>query len=169
MMCNIEYFFVFRQVIYGGNFDVDLIIRAPHDKIIYNEQRKKYDTFEFTAHTTGEYEFCFSNEFSSITHKRVYFELISSDEPPLTEDIGNHQVALTQLETSVVKIHEGLRVVQDYQTHHRLREAHGKAAADHLNYQVQYWSLWEGAVFIVIGFGQVFILRRFFAEKRSKI
>lgn len=99
----------------------------------------------------------------------MYFELASSAEPPLTEEIGAHQVALTQLETSVVKIHEGLRVVQDYQTHHRLREAQGRAQAEHLNHQVQYWSMWEGVVFIVIGFGQVFMLRRFFAEKRTNI
>lgn len=154
---------------YGGNFDVDLTVKAPHDKDIYNEKRKKYDTYEFVAHVTGEYEFCFSNEFSSFTHKRVYFELASSEEPPLTEEIGAHQVALTQLETSVVKIHEGLRVVQDYQTHHKLREAQGRAQADHLNHQVQYWSIWEGVVFIVIGFSQVFLLRRFFAEKRTSI
>ncbi len=87
----------------------------------------------------------------------------------MTEEIGAHHVALTQLETSAVKIHEGLRVVHDYQTHHRLRESQGKADADYLNHEVQFWSLWEGIVFIVIGFSQVFILRRFFAEKRNTI
>lgn len=145
------------------------MINGPNNKELYRAQRKKYDTYEFTTHVDGEYELCFSNEFSSFTHKRIYFELASSDEPPLTEDIGAHHVALTQLETSVVKIHEGLRVVQDYQTHHRLREAQGRAEADYLNHQVQYWSIWEGVVFIVIGFSQVFMLRRFFAEKRTNI
>lgn len=91
------------------------------------------------------------------------------DEPPLTEEIGAHQVALTQLETSVVKMHEALKVVRDYQTHHRLREAQGKDAATHLNNRVQYWSLGEALLFIIVSLLQVFILRRFFAVKRTNI
>lgn len=91
------------------------------------------------------------------------------DEPPLTEDIASHQVALTQLETSVVKIHEALRVVHDYQTHHRLRESQGRNTAVHLNARVQYWSLGEGLLFVFVALVQVFILRRFFAVKRTNI
>ena len=145
-------------------------MRGPDGKELYRTDRKKYDTIEFTAHADGEYEFCFSNQFSSFTHKKIYFDLITSDDdPPLTENIAQHQVALTQLETSIVKIHEGLKVVRDYQTHHRLREAQGKADAQYLNHRVQYWSIYETILFVVVGFSQVFILRRFFAQKRSKI
>ena len=94
---------------------------------------------------------------------------MAGDEPPLTEDMGAHQMALTQLETSVVKIHEALRVVYDYQTHHRLREAQGRDTAVHLNARVQYWSLGEGLLFVLVALVQVFVLRRFFAVKRSTI
>lgn len=124
---------------------------------------------EFTAEVAGEYQVCFGNDFSSFSHKTVYFEFVVGDEPPLTEEIGAHQVALTQLETSVVKMHEALKVVRDYQTHHRLREAQGKDAAIHLNNRVQYWSLGEALLFIIVSLLQVFILRRFFAVKRTNI
>lgn len=91
------------------------------------------------------------------------------NEPPLTDEIGKHHTALTQLEMSTVRIHEALKIVRDYQTHHRLREIAGRDTAEFLGERVQYWSLGETAVFVLIGFTTVFILRRFFAEKRSSI
>ena len=148
---------------------MDLTIAGPEGKTVYSTTKSKYDTFEFTAYTTGEYSFCFSNAFSSFTHKKVYMELIVGDEEPLTDDIGAHHTALTQLEMSVVKIHEALKVVRDYQTHHKMRELQGRSAADYLNKRVQYWSLGETLVFVFIALMQVFILRRFFTGKRSNI
>lgn len=142
---------------------------GPHEKEIYSGQRQKYDTVEFTAEIDGEHQICFSNEFSSFSHKVIYFELVVGEEAPLTENIGAHHVALTQLETSIVKIHEALRVVRDYQTHHRLREAQGRWVAGHLNTQVQYWSLGETMLFVIVALLQVFVLRRFFAVKRTNI
>jgi protein ERP2 len=142
---------------------------GPEGKEFYSTQRSKYDTVEFVAETTGEYQLCFSNEFSSLSHKTVYFEFVIGDEPPLTKDIGDHQVALTLLETSVTKIHEALRVIDNYQKHHRVREAQGKSAANHLNLRVQYWSIGEAVLFVVIALLEVFILRQFFATKRTTI
>ena len=157
------------QVISGGNYDVDVTLFGPNNKVIYQEKRKQYDSVDFTADTTGEYYFCFSNEFSSFTHKVVYFDIMIGDEPPLTDDMGEHHTALTQLEMSTVRIHEALKIVRDFQTHHRLREIAGRDMAEFLGERVQYWSLGETAIFVVIGLVTVFILRRFFAEKRSKI
>lgn len=153
----------------GGHYDVDLAIVGPEGKTVYQATKSKYDTVEFTAYNTGEYSLCFSNAFSSFTHKKVYMEFIVGDEAPLTEDIGAHQTALTQLESSVVKIHEALKVVRDYQTHHKMRELHGRSAADYLNRRVQYWSLGETLAFVIIALMQVFVLRRFFTDKRSNI
>ena len=124
---------------------------------------------DFDAYETGEYEFCFSNEFSSFTHKIVYFDFIVGDEAPLTDQIGAHHTALTLLESSTVRIHEALRLVEDYQTHHRIREATGRSTAEFLAERVQYWSLGESILFVLIGLLQVFVLRRFFTDKRSKI
>ena len=99
----------------------------------------------------------------------VYFDLQVGDEEPLTPEMGAHHTALTQLEMSTVRIHEALKIVKDYQTHHRLREIGGRDAAESLNERVQYWSIGEGIVFVSIGFTTVFILRRFFASKRDRI
>ena len=142
---------------------------GPAGTELYKAEKSKYDTIELKAEEKGEYHFCFDNEFSSISHKKIYFEFWVGDEPPLTDDIGAHHTALTQLETSADKIHDALRVVHEYQTHHRLRESVGKDTAESLNYRVQYWSLGESILFVVVALAQVFILRRFFTSKRTSI
>lgn len=74
---------------------------------------------------TGVYAACFSNKFSSFSHKLVYVDFQVGEEPSLP-GIDDHATVLTQLETSSQNIHKSLNQILDYQTHHRLREAHGK-------------------------------------------
>lgn len=148
---------------------MDVALFGPGDRVIYQKQRKQYDSIDFTTTDTGEYYFCFSNEFSSFTHKVIYFDFATGDEPPLTEEIGQTHKAFTQLEMSLVKIHEALTLTRDYQTHHRLRESVGRDTAEYLNERVQYYSLGEALLLVLVGLCQVFILRRFFANKRSTI
>lgn len=60
------------QVVTGGNYDVDLDLQSPSGKILYKEAKKQYDQIEKTAEEDGVYQFCFSNEFSTISHKVIY-------------------------------------------------------------------------------------------------
>lgn len=70
------------------------------------------------------------------------------------------------METSGYVIHESLKTIIDYQTHHRLRESKGRSFAEDLNVRVQMWSMTELVVVVVVGMGQVLVLRSFFTEKR---
>jgi len=62
------------QVITGGNYDVDLEIMSPGKRVLYKDMKKQYDSFTWTTDVEGEFQFCFSNEFSTFTHKLVYFD-----------------------------------------------------------------------------------------------
>ena len=73
------------------------------------------------------------------------------------------------METSAVTIHEALKVILDYQTHHRLREAQGRAFAEELNERVQFWSIGESLIILCIGIGQVLVLRSFFTGKKTAV
>jgi len=84
------------QVVYGGQYDVDIHIEAPNKQIIYKEVKKQYDTFTWTPDNTGDFAFCFSNEFSTFSHKLVYFDLQVGDETPLP-GVGEHVTAVTQV------------------------------------------------------------------------
>ena len=50
-------------------------MKSPSGKFLYKETKKQYDQIEQTAAENGVYEFCFSNEFSTITHKVIYIGL----------------------------------------------------------------------------------------------
>ncbi|XP_033972434.1 transmembrane emp24 domain-containing protein 3-like isoform X1 [Trematomus bernacchii] len=156
------------QVIAGGNYDVDSFVTDPLNNVLYNEQKKQYDSFSHTTAMKGVYKVCFSNEFSTFTDKTVYLDFRHGDEEPLIQTMTG-PVALTQMESSCVSIHEILKVVADSQTWYRLREAHDRTKADHLLERVTYWSIGETVLLFVIGIGQVMMLRSFFSEKKGSV
>lgn len=70
------------------------------------------------------------------------------------------------MESSSQTLHENLNKVVDYQTHHRLRESQGRKRAEDLNERVLLWAIGETVAIIVIGIGQVVILKSLFSEKK---
>uniref|UniRef100_A0A8C2P2R4 GOLD domain-containing protein n=1 Tax=Capra hircus TaxID=9925 RepID=A0A8C2P2R4_CAPHI len=163
---NIEILCLTGQVITGGHYDVDCRLEDPDGNVLYKEMKKQYDSYTFTASKNGTYKFCFSNEFSTFTHKTVYFDFQVGEDPPLFPS-ENRVSALTQMESACVSIHEALKSVIDYQTHFRLREAQGRSRAEDLNTRVAYWSVGEALILLVVSIGQVFLLKSFFSDKRT--
>ncbi|XP_066923818.1 transmembrane emp24 domain-containing protein 3-like isoform X1 [Clytia hemisphaerica] len=167
--CTLEF-----QVVTGGHYDVDVIVKDPHGKILYDEKKKQYDSVNFDAEVLGEYEFCFSNEFSSYSHKTIYMDFQDgSKEPPLPIGRGRGmdegQYSLTLIESSAVQIHESLNTIIDYQTHHRLREAKSRSLAEYIFERVNYWSIGQTLIMLGMSLLQVFTLKRLFTEKRDRI
>jgi len=158
------------QVVTGGQYDVDVIIEGPQKNRaqktqLYKQVKKQYDSFTWTADVTGEYRACFSNEFSTFSHKLVYVDFQVGEEEPLP-GVGDHLTAMTQMESSAQEIHENLNSVVDYQTHHRLRETQGRKRAEDLNERIMVWSAFVTVAIFVVGFGQVLVLKSFFSEKK---
>lgn len=154
------------QVVTGGHYDVDATLHSPSGQILYKGIKKQSDSYTWVAEQTGVYRLCFSNEFSTFSHKLVYMDFVVGEEKPLP-GIGEHLTAMTKLETSSSSIHEQLNTVVDYQTHHRLMEAQGRKRAEDLNARVMYWSLGETVLVVIIGIGQVIVLKNFFSEKKG--
>lgn len=103
----------------GGQYDVDVVIEGPAQQILYQQTRSQFDSHQFTTKEAGIYSVCFSNEFSTFSHKVVYMDFQVGDESPLA-NIDAHAQHLTQLESSAQEIHKSLNSMLDYQTHHRL-------------------------------------------------
>lgn len=156
------------QVIAGGHYDVDCFVTDPQNNVLYNERKKQYDSFSHTTAMKGIYKVCFSNEFSTFTHKTVYMDFRHGDEEPLLENMSR-STALTQLESSCVAIHEVLKVVAESQKWYRLREAQDRTNAENLYERVTYWSIGETVLLFVIGVGQVMLLKSFFSDKRGSV
>lgn len=85
------------QVITGGHYDVDCYVEDPAGNVIYRETKKQYDSFTYRTEVKGVYRFCFSNEFSTFSHKTVYFDFQVGDEPPILPDMATRVTALTQV------------------------------------------------------------------------
>jgi len=153
------------QVVTGGHYDVDVELRDPMKNVLYKEVKKQYDSFQWKAERTGEYAACFSNEFSTFSHKLVYIDFQVGDELPLPGLEGQSE-PLTQMETSAREVHDNLNSVIDFQTHHRLRETQGRKRGEDLNERVMIWSVFVTFAILVVAFGQVFVLKSFFSDKK---
>eukprot|EP00062_Callorhinchus_milii_P022105 gi/632979537/ref/XP_007906526.1/ PREDICTED: transmembrane emp24 domain-containing protein 3-like [Callorhinchus milii] len=160
-------FHIVYQVITGGHYDVDCYIEDPTGKVLYKQAKKHYDVHVQQAEATGVHKFCFSNEFSSFTHKRVHFNLHVGNEPPLLAVMGERITALTQMESTCVSIHEAMNSIIGSQSSQRLQEASDRLHSDDLNHHVIYWSVGEALVLFVVSLGQVVLLKSFFTEKRA--
>lgn len=75
---------------------MDCFVTDPQDNVLYNEKKKQYDNFSHTTTMKGIYKVCFSNEFSTYTHKMVYLEFRHGEEQPLLEGMSR-VTALTQV------------------------------------------------------------------------
>ncbi|CAL7938674.1 unnamed protein product [Xylocopa violacea] len=151
------------QVVTGGQYDVDVILEAPNKEIIYKQVKTQFDSHQFTASVGGVYKACFSNEFSTFSHKLVYMDFRVDK---LLAGQGEHITVMTQMESSAQEIHKHLNSILDYQTHHRLREAQGRKRAEELNTGVLLWSIMETLTILIISVGQVYVLRTFFTERK---
>ncbi|KAF0766847.1 transmembrane emp24 domain-containing protein 3 [Aphis craccivora] len=152
------------QVVTGGQYDVDVIIESPTKEILYRQVKSQFDSHTFVATVSGPYAICFSNEFSTFSHKLVYMDLQVGEEDALP-GIGEQVTVMTQMETTSQDIHEYLNKIIDYQTHHRLKEAQSRKRAEDLNHHVALWSATETIAILLVAIVQVFMLKRFFTEK----
>jgi len=159
---NVEY-----QVVTGGHYDVDAVVLDPMGKELYKQVKKQYDSFNANASVTGTYKACFSNEFSTFSHKLVYIDFqVGEEEWPVKGAGEKHMTAMTMMESAAQDIHENMRSVVDYQTHHRLREAQGRKRAEDLNERVMIWSVFVTIAIFCAVMGQVCVLKSWFSEKK---
>lgn len=153
------------QVVTGGQYDIDITLEAPNNEVIYSQVKQQFDSHTFIAPVAGEYKACFSNEFSTFSHKLVYMDFQVGDEfafPGLEE----HVTVMTQMETSAHEIHKNMVRTMDYQTSHRLREAQGRKRAEDLNERVFYGSILETSAILITTVSQVMVLKNFFADRK---
>jgi hypothetical protein len=141
-------------------------MKSPSGRILYQDQRKQYDSINFNAEEEGQYEVCFSNEFSTFTHKLVFVDWQVGDEAPLINGAQVPLNAMTLMESSLQTIHDRMSEVADQQKHYQMREAQGRAHAEDLNERVQIWSILQLGVIVLVGGLQITLIKSFFANRR---
>lgn len=161
--CSVEY-----APISGSKPHVDVTIEDPHQWVFYRKQQQEYDFAKFTANVTGTYRVCFSNIYDmQMFSNVVYLDFVVGKEGQMVK--LEEVTPLTRAETSIVNIYDGMKVIELYQNHHRIREANGRLVAHALNEKVLIWSVGQALIGLVIGIVQVYTLKCFFTDKKEEI
>uniref|UniRef100_A0A1A9Z8Y7 GOLD domain-containing protein n=1 Tax=Glossina pallidipes TaxID=7398 RepID=A0A1A9Z8Y7_GLOPL len=85
-----------QKVLACGQLDVDVTLKDPQGRVIYEQQKATFDSHQFVAETTGIDTACFSNKFSTFSHKFVYTDCQVDDDPALP-GVDNHATVLTYM------------------------------------------------------------------------
>jgi protein ERP2 len=150
------------RVIRGGKQDVDVHVKSPNGKILHKNIQAKEGSFEFES-SRGDFSFCFSNEFSTWTHKVIFFDLRPTDLESLAGEAGVVKPFVkTSSENSCDEIHEGMTSVVKHQRDYRLKESISRHLAEVLRTHVTWLSVAHTVAILVAGLGQSLILKRFF-------
>ncbi|CAF0720302.1 unnamed protein product, partial [Brachionus calyciflorus] len=131
---SIEYMFKYG-VLKGGYLDIDFFLESPIGKRVYSGSKiRKLDVFNFQSTQIGVYKFCFSNSFSTISHKVVFFELRPLDPRYIDtlrkESDTNIPFAFTSHENSLEKIHKFMETVSEIQIFHKHEKTIGSNFAE---------------------------------------
>lgn len=81
----------------GGQYDVDVTLESPQKEVLYKQVKMQFDSHAFVAKESGIYVVCFSNEFSTFSHKLVYMDFQVGEEDPLPGLNKDHVTAMTQV------------------------------------------------------------------------
>ncbi|KAF1745265.1 hypothetical protein MXB_3573 [Myxobolus squamalis] len=164
-----EKFEIIYEVISGGFMDIDLNIFGPTNQIIQSIQRRPNGHYIVNANQLGNYEFCFSNDHSSMTNKVVVFHIIhdtQQTEQPTTNisvDANSPTKKLEKATFNLISKVVDMRRGQEFlnlrdQTHARLNlESHS---------YITYWAVFECLIFIGVTLCQIWYLKRFFEVRR---
>ncbi|XP_067827470.1 transmembrane emp24 domain-containing protein 3-like [Heptranchias perlo] len=155
------------QVVAGGHYDVDCFIEDSRGRMIYRRHKIRHDTFVGKAESPGVYKFCFGNQFSTFTHKKVYFQLQVGEDVPIVPNVDDTVSPLTQLESACVSVHHAMKTVIIFQSQQRVRALIDRLHAEDIRTHVIYWATSETIILFLVTIGQVILLKSFFTEKRA--
>ncbi|KAI8849035.1 emp24/gp25L/p24 family/GOLD-domain-containing protein [Chytridium lagenaria] len=154
------------QVYDGGQLDIDFWIAAPDERLIHSVFKQTQMTHSMTAQSSGKYQYCFSNQMSSVTQKVITFSARGPDERTRFDEKykDSKEDFHTPLNEEIRKLSDALHAVVDENNYMIHREAVHRSS--HTNSRVAWWSIFETLVLFAVCSFQVYYVRSFFEVKR---
>ena len=157
------------RVLKGGRSkDIDINALTSKGTHIIKERRKK----EFSGSleiSEGEWKFCLSNKFSSVSAKIVFFSLHPAETESLQKQAKKKvPTVLTYSDAALEAINYNMHRVQETQNGARLRMADHWYHAQGLHDRISNWSIVEIIFMCGSPIVQVTLLRRLFLFKKPK-
>lgn len=164
------------QVLDGAGLDVDFHLASPEGKTLVFEQRKS-DGVHTVETEVGDYMFCFDNTFSTISEKVIFFELIldnMGEQAQEQEDWKKYITGTDMLEMKLEDILESINSIKSrvsksvhIQTLLRAFEARDRNIQESNFDRVNFWSMVNLVVMVVVSAIQVYMLKSLFEDKRK--
>jgi len=152
------------EVADGGFLDIDVKIVGPDQKVIYQGERETSGKYTFAAHMEGIYNYCFSNQMSTMTPKIVKFSMDIGEAPKDTsKDDSEHHDKLGEMISQLSVSLTGVKHEQEYM---EVRDRVHRAISDSTNSRVVWWAFFESLILVAMTAGQVYYLKRFFEVRR---
>ncbi|KAI6649350.1 Transmembrane emp24 domain-containing protein 5-like [Oopsacas minuta] len=164
------------QVIEGGALDIDCHIKSSNLRSFKSFNRLSEGYHTFVADKTGDYAVCLDNTHSTLVAKLVYLILETNAEDELEdlnlseETISNYELdgQVENIETKLRNIGHALNLIITQQRHFRGREARHRKTAESNYTRVNYFSIAQIIVLIIIAGVQVGMVRVFFRERKGQ-
>ncbi|XP_059613364.1 transmembrane emp24 domain-containing protein 2 [Phlebotomus argentipes] len=159
------------ETVEGGFLDIDVRITDPEGKIIYHGVRESSGKYTFAAHVSGNYNYCFSNQMSTMTPKVVMFSMDIGETPKTNGSQGgapegDADTSHTKLDDMIKELSGTLTSIKHEQEYMHMRDRIHRNINDSTNFRVVMWSTFEALVLIVMTLGQIYYLKRFFEVRR---
>lgn len=162
------------QVLDGAGLDVDFYISSPSGQLLFSDYRKS-DGVHTIETEDGDYMFCFDNTFSSVSEKLIFFELIldnmdTEDPDDWKEYVHGSDMLDMKMEDIMdtinnVKARLGKSV--QIQTVLRAFEARDRNLQESNFERVNFWSVVNLVVMVLVSAVQVYLVRSLFEDKRK--
>uniref|UniRef100_A0A8V0ZSG7 Transmembrane p24 trafficking protein 5 n=1 Tax=Gallus gallus TaxID=9031 RepID=A0A8V0ZSG7_CHICK len=149
--------------------------RVPGETLVFDE--RKSDGVHTVETEEGDYMFCFDNTFSTISEKVIFFELIldnMGEEGQDQEDWKKYVTGTDLLDMKLEDILESINSVKarlsksvQIQTLLRAFEARDRNIQESNFDRVNFWSMVNLGVMVVVSAVQVYMLKSLFEDKRK--
>ncbi|XP_005542755.1 transmembrane emp24 domain-containing protein 5 isoform X1 [Papio anubis] len=164
------------EVLDGAGLDIDFHLASPEGKTLVFEQRKS-DGVHTVETEVGDYMFCFDNTFSTISEKVIFFELIldnMGEQAQEQEDWKKYITGTDMLDMKLEDILESINSIKSrlsksghIQTLLRAFEARDRNIQESNFDRVNFWSMVNLVVMVVVSAIQVYMLKSLFEDKRK--
>lgn len=166
------------QVIAGGDLDIDFRVTSPDNKVLFAEGRKNDGVHTVDEAKPGDYEICFSNKFSHISSKTVFFELILDSDLEDEDDEDNewknfvqpdedYGDKLASMEEEMDGIKSNMAKTIQVQSLLRVFEAKDRSVVERNFERINFWSCLNMIVMCSVFFLQVYMIRSMFSDDKK--
>jgi hypothetical protein len=138
---------------------VDFYIKDPNGNKIHSEAQVTNGDVKISIEYPGRYEYCFSNEASTVATKDVTFHVHGLFQ------VDSESVIPESLDAEVKTLSKLMQDIKNEQGYIVIRERTHRNTAESTNARVKWWSIFQLIVVAVNSIFQIYYLKRFFEVK----